>query len=131
MGVAEYFLFDPVGGKLDPRLRGYALRDGAYRPMPPEVLAHGERGVRSEVLGLCAYLRRPGHVLRWRDPATGRTARRPKKSRPPALRRRGILPPELSPPQAPQPRIDRAAPMLTRFGSTPDATPAVHWMCDK
>ena len=59
MGVAEYFLYDPVGGRLDPRLQGYALRGGAYRALPSEVLADGVRGVRSAVLGLWAYLRGP------------------------------------------------------------------------
>ncbi len=79
MGVAEYFLYDPVGGRLDPRLQGYALRGGAYRALPSEVLADGARGVRSPVLGLCAYLRGPEQVLRWRDPATGRDLEDPEE----------------------------------------------------
>ncbi len=79
LGVAEYFLFDPVGGHLAPRLQGYALRDGTYRALPVEVLADGERGVRSAVLGLCAYLRGPEQVLRWRDPATGQDLEDPEE----------------------------------------------------
>ncbi len=79
MGVAEYFLYDPEGGRLDPRLQGYALRGGAYRALPSEVLADGTRGVRSAVLGLCAYLRGPGQELRWRDPATGRDLEAPEE----------------------------------------------------
>ena len=79
MGVAEYFLYDPVGGRLDPRLQGYALRGGAYRALPSEVLADGVRGVRSAVLGLWAYLRGPEQVLRWRDPATGRDLEDPEE----------------------------------------------------
>ena len=72
LGVKEYVLYDPVGGLLEPRLQGHVMRDGAYRAMRPERLANGERGLRSEVLGLCAYLRGPGRELRWHDPAAGR-----------------------------------------------------------
>ncbi len=79
MGVAEYFLYDPEGGRLDPRLQGYALRGGAYRALPSEVLADGARGVRSAVLGLCAHLRGPGQELRWRDPATGQDLEAPEE----------------------------------------------------
>lgn len=72
LGVAEYFLFDPVGGFLKPRLQGHVLRDGACQALPSELLPNGERGVRSEVLGLCAYPRRPEGELRWYDPETGK-----------------------------------------------------------
>ena len=72
LGVGEYFLFDAVGGRLEPRLQGHALRGGAYRPLPPEALPNGEWGVRSEVLGLCVYSRGTERALRWFDPTTGR-----------------------------------------------------------
>ena len=71
LGVDEYFLFDATGGLLEPRLQGLALRGRTYRPLPPEPLPNGERGVRSRVLGLCAYLRGPQRDLCWLDPATG------------------------------------------------------------
>ena len=72
LGVGEYFLFDAVGGRLEPRLQGHALRGGAYRPLPREVLPNGEWGVRSEVLGLCVYSKGSQRALRWFDPATGK-----------------------------------------------------------
>ncbi|MEM8530277.1 MAG: hypothetical protein AAGF95_05495 [Chloroflexota bacterium] len=33
LGVQEYYLFDPHGDYLDPRLRGYQLVDGELIPM--------------------------------------------------------------------------------------------------
>ncbi len=71
-GVAEYFLFDPVGGFLEPRLQGHVLRGGAYRPLPSESLPNGERGLHSEVLGLWAYLKGSEGELRWYDPVAGK-----------------------------------------------------------
>ena len=72
LGVAEYFLFDPVGGLLEPRLQGRVLCDGAYRPLSSASLPNGEWGVYSEVLGLWAYPRGAEQELRWHDPATGK-----------------------------------------------------------
>ena len=72
LGVREYFLYDPVGGRLEPRLQGHVLRDGRYRALRPERLANGERGLRSETLGLWAYLQGPEQALRWHDPMTGK-----------------------------------------------------------
>ena len=70
--MREYFLYDPVGGRLEPRLQGHVLREGRYRPLRPERLANGERGLRSETLGLWAYLQGPEQALRWHDPETGK-----------------------------------------------------------
>ena len=75
LGVREYFLYDPVGGRLEPRLQGHVLRDGRYRPLRPERLPNGERGLRSETLGLWAYLQGPEQALRWHDPVTGKDLR--------------------------------------------------------
>ncbi len=36
LGVDEYFLFDPLGDYLDPRLQGYRLVRGRYQPLPPK-----------------------------------------------------------------------------------------------
>ena len=72
LGVSEYFLYDPVGGLLQPRLQGHVLNKGRYRALRPERLPNGERGLRSEVLGLWAYLQGSQERLRWHDPATGR-----------------------------------------------------------
>jgi len=33
--VAEYFLFDPLGDYLQPRLQGFRLREGQYEPIDP------------------------------------------------------------------------------------------------
>ena len=72
LGVGEYFLYDPVGGRLEPRLQGYALHGGRYRRLREERLGNGERGVCSPVLGLCAWLRGSRQELRWYDPVTER-----------------------------------------------------------
>ena len=71
LGVGEYFLYDPEGGRLEPRLQGYVLEAGAYRRLPGERLGNGAWRVRSPVLGLCAWLRGPRGELRWQDPHTG------------------------------------------------------------
>jgi Uma2 family endonuclease len=36
LGVEEYFLFDPLGDYLDPRLQGHRLVNGRFRPAPLE-----------------------------------------------------------------------------------------------
>jgi Uma2 family endonuclease len=36
LGVSEYFLFDPLGDCLDPRLQGFRLEDGQYVALVPE-----------------------------------------------------------------------------------------------
>ena len=72
LGVAEYFLYDPVGGYLEPRLQGRVLRGAKRGVLRLERLGNGAWGLRSEVLGLCAYLRGPRQELRWHDPATGK-----------------------------------------------------------
>jgi Uma2 family endonuclease len=48
LGVAEYFLFDPQGVCLDPRLQGFRLEQGVYIPLTPS--ANGS--LTSEELGL-------------------------------------------------------------------------------
>jgi Uma2 family endonuclease len=63
--VREYFLFDPFGDYLDPRLQGYRLRQGEYRPIRP---VNGR--LPSQVLGL--HLEQEGNTLRLWDPATGK-----------------------------------------------------------
>jgi hypothetical protein len=35
LGISEYFLFDPVGDCLAPRLQGFRLEDGRYVPLAP------------------------------------------------------------------------------------------------
>ena len=34
IGVSEYWLYDPIGGCLDPRLQGFRLVEGRYEPIP-------------------------------------------------------------------------------------------------
>ena len=77
IGVPEFFLYDPEG-KLTPALSGFALREGAYRPLPEERFPQGAVGVRSKVLGLCLCVRPPAPgrepldgSLCWYDPAAG------------------------------------------------------------
>lgn len=48
LGVLEYFLYDPFGRLLRPRLQGYRLQEGRYRPLAASPAGR----LRSEVLGL-------------------------------------------------------------------------------
>jgi Uma2 family endonuclease len=61
--VSEYFLFDPKGDYLRPRLKGYRLVNGVYQPIE-EV----DERLPSEVIGL--HLQRDRDVLRLWNPAT-------------------------------------------------------------
>ena len=80
MGVGEYFLFDPED-HIEPRLQGYELHGGSYRPLPSEVPIEGVRGIRSKALGLYLCHTEPwldgdhelgtAGKLRWFDPASG------------------------------------------------------------
>ena len=70
LGVGEYFLFDPTGDYLRPRLQGFVLRQGRYEPLPTARLPHGEPGLVSEAVGL--HLRVRGEELRLYDPDKGR-----------------------------------------------------------
>ena len=72
MGVREYFLYDPVGGRLAPRVQGRVLEGGAYRVLRMERMDNGAAGVWSEVLGLWAFLKGEEEALRWYDPVAGK-----------------------------------------------------------
>lgn len=63
--VPEYFLFDPQGDYLSPRLRGYRLHASQYIPILPVA-----GRLPSEVLGL--HLEQHGSELRLYNPATDR-----------------------------------------------------------
>ncbi|HYV36829.1 MAG TPA: Uma2 family endonuclease [Gemmataceae bacterium] len=63
--VSEYFLFDPTGDYLNPRLQGFRLENGDYRRIEP---VNGR--LPSEVLGL--HLEQDGDQLRLWDPKTGK-----------------------------------------------------------
>jgi Uma2 family endonuclease len=65
LGVSEYFLFDPTGDYLNPRLQGYRLEQERYRP-----LVHDPDGsLPSLITGL--RLRPEGENLRLVDAPTG------------------------------------------------------------
>ena len=65
MGVREFWVFDPFGGRIPDGVAGYRLEAGRYRPIPP---LPGARGYASDVLGL--EFRAEGDNLRIRDPVT-------------------------------------------------------------
>jgi Uma2 family endonuclease len=65
LGVAEYFLFDPEGDYLKPRLQGYHLEQGRYARLAPEP----DGSLLSWVTGL--RLRPEGLNLRLIDARTG------------------------------------------------------------
>jgi Uma2 family endonuclease len=65
LGVEEYFLFDPYGDYLEPRLQGQRLEAGRYAPMVPKP----DGSLFSSTTGL--MLRPEGERLRLVDPATG------------------------------------------------------------
>jgi len=62
--VSEYFLFDPFEEYLHPRLQGFRLTKGVYRPIRPV-----KGRLPSKVLGL--HLEPSGDLLRLYDPAGG------------------------------------------------------------
>ncbi len=66
LGVAEYFLFDPLDEYLRPPLQGYRLRQGRYRPLRPAE----DGALRSGVLGLTLHPR--GERLRLFAPESQR-----------------------------------------------------------
>ena len=68
MGVPEYWLYDPTGDYLTPRLQGFRLVDGQYAPIP--VRGDGALTGRSEVLALELRLY-PDDRFRFHDPASG------------------------------------------------------------
>jgi Uma2 family endonuclease len=77
LGVVEYFLFDPTGDYLEPRLQGYRLVSGRYTPIAAEAAPlpnlpseqQPGRWLYSEQLGLgLAYT---GMHLRFYDPVNG------------------------------------------------------------
>jgi Uma2 family endonuclease len=65
LGCEEYFLFDPEGDYLDPRLQGYRLENGRYQPLA----AHPDGSLFSRTTGL--ILRVEGQRLRLVDAVTG------------------------------------------------------------
>jgi Uma2 family endonuclease len=62
--VSEYFLFDPEGHLLRPRLQGFRLTGGEYAPIEPV-----EGRLPSKFLGL--HLEQHGDELRFWDPTDG------------------------------------------------------------
>jgi len=65
LGVDEYFLFDPLGEYLRPRLQGYRLADGQYQALAPSV--DGSLPSRETGLDLVPE----GKRLRLRDAVSG------------------------------------------------------------
>lgn len=63
LGAEEYFLFDPFGDYLEPRLAGFRRREWWYHPIKDE------EPLRSRVLGL--EIRVEGEMLRLIDQETG------------------------------------------------------------
>jgi Uma2 family endonuclease len=66
LGVQEYFLFDPLGDYLEPRLQGFSLERADYE----RIAASSDGSVDSDVLGL--RLRAEGDLLRCEDRVTGK-----------------------------------------------------------
>ena len=71
LGVREYFLFDPTGEHLTPRLQGYRLVDGEYERLAAVESIDRTLRLRSDVLGL-ELRTKAGGEMRFHDPATGR-----------------------------------------------------------
>ena len=72
--VSECFLFDPLKEYLHPRLQGFLLAKGAYRPIRPV-----KGRLPSKVLGL--HLEPSGDLLRLYDPTGGRWLPTPPEQR--------------------------------------------------
>jgi len=75
LGVREYFLFDPEGDYLDPRLQGYRLAGGQYGSVAPD----DDGSIASETLGL--RFRVEGESLRAVDATSGEPLLRPEEER--------------------------------------------------
>ena len=71
LGVREYFLFDPTGEHLSPRLQGYRLVDGEYERLMAVESIDRTLMLRSEVLGL-ELRTKAGDEMRFHDPVAGR-----------------------------------------------------------
>ena len=69
LGVGEYWLFDPTGDYLAPRLQGFRLHGGEYRPLPSVAMVGGGLSLHSEAVGLDVRLDEEGR-LRFHDPAS-------------------------------------------------------------
>ena len=70
LGVREYFLFDPTGDHLAPRLQGYRLVDGVYERLSAVESIDRTLAMSSDVLGL-ELRARVGGEMRFHDPVTG------------------------------------------------------------
>ena len=70
LGVGEYWLYDPVGDYLAPRLQGFRLAAGRYAPVAISERVGGVLAGRSEVLSLEVRLY-PGDRFRYHDPVAG------------------------------------------------------------
>ena len=70
LGVREYFLFDPTGEHLAPRLQGFRLVDGRYERLAPVESIDRTLALRSEVVGL-ELRAKSGGEMRFFDPASG------------------------------------------------------------
>ena len=70
LGVEEYFLYDPTGEHLTPRLQGYRLAGGAYGRVPEVESMERTLMLRSEVLGL-ELRAQAGGEMRFHDPVRG------------------------------------------------------------
>jgi len=75
LGVREYFLFDPEGDYLEPRLQGYRLVGSRYRRLAPE----RDGSLASESLGVRFHIE--GQSLRAVDVTTGEPLLRPEEER--------------------------------------------------
>ena len=71
LGVREYFILDPRGEFLSPRLQGYRLVEGRYERLTAVESIDRTLTMSSDVLGLA--LRAKGEEMRFHDPATGET----------------------------------------------------------
>ena len=86
IGVRDYFVFDPKE-HIAPRLQGFGLHGGGYRPLPSERLPGGARGAYSASLGLYLCHEEPWPPegwrpeglarVRWYDPVAGEYLRTP------------------------------------------------------
>ena len=70
LGVKEYFLFDPTGEHLTPRLQGYRLVEGEYERLSAVESIDRTLTLSSEVLRLELWAKAEGE-MRFHDPATG------------------------------------------------------------
>ena len=112
LGVEDYILFDPLGDYLDPRLQGYRLLQGRYRPSRPE----RDGSLVSQAIGVT--FRIEGTHLRLTETGSGKSLLRYQESMERMRRTEALLAEETAARRAAEEEIARLRAELERLRKT-------------